>query len=148
MGQRDELAGGVSRFDPQSGRFTPFTPKNSGMADDHAFAVHADREGRVWVGTYQKGLQRVDPVTGTFSAPILLGKARQSQIRIITELGDGRLLLGTAANGMYQYDPSTGKQRAYAIGKDGVSGSDAVVEPFCLLRTTMWNTQCPCMISW
>ena len=86
-------AGGVSRFDPQTGRFTPFTPKNSGMADDNAFAVYTDRGGRVWIGTYSKGLQRVDPATGTFSAPILLGKGKQSQIRIITELFDGRLLL-------------------------------------------------------
>ncbi|HKP15222.1 MAG TPA: two-component regulator propeller domain-containing protein [Gemmatimonadaceae bacterium] len=123
-------AGGVSRFDPQSGRFTPFTPKNSGMADDHAFAVHTDREGRVWIGTYQKGLQRVDPVTGAFSAPIVLGKGKQSQIRIITELSDGRFLLGTAGNGMFQYDPSSGRQRAYDIGKDGVSGASvqAIVE--------------------
>jgi ligand-binding sensor domain-containing protein len=100
------------------------------MADDHAFAVHTDREGRVWIGTYQKGLQRVDPAAGTFSAPILLGKGKQSQIRIITELSDGRFLLGTAGNGMFQYDPSTGRQRAYAVGKDGVSGSSvqAIVE--------------------
>src|SRR5215218_3886862 len=94
-------AGGVSRFDPQTGRFTPYTPKNSAMADDHAFAVQTDHQGGVWIGTYQKGLQRVDPVTGNFSAPILLGKGKQSQIRIITELSDGRFLLGTAGNGMY-----------------------------------------------
>jgi hypothetical protein len=75
-------------------------------------------------------LQRVDPATGSFSAPIALGKGKQSQIRVITELSDGRFLLGTAAGGMYQYDPSTGRQRVYAVGKDGVSGSfvHAIVE--------------------
>ena len=123
-------AGGVSRFDPQTGRFTPYTPKTSAMADDHAFAVHADRGGRVWIGTYQKGLQRVDPATGTFAAPIPLGKGKQSQIRVITEVADGRLLLGTIGGGMYLYDPSTGRQRAYPIGKDGISGNavQAIVE--------------------
>jgi methyl-accepting chemotaxis protein/ligand-binding sensor domain-containing protein len=123
-------AGAVSRFDPATGRFTPYTPKNSGMADDHAFAVQADRVGGVWIGTYQKGLQRVDPATGSFGAPILLGKGKQSQIRVITELSDGRLLLGTAAGGMHELNPATGRQRAYAIGADGVSGPSvqAIVE--------------------
>ena len=123
-------AGAVSRFDPATGRFTPYTPKNSGMADDHAFAVHAARTGGVWIGTYQKGLQRVDPATGVFGAPILLGKGKQSQIRVITELTDGRLLLGTVGGGMYEFNPATGRQRSYAIGKDGVSGPavHAIVE--------------------
>jgi methyl-accepting chemotaxis protein/ligand-binding sensor domain-containing protein len=123
-------AGGVSRFDPQSGRFTPFTPKNSGMSDDHAFAVYGDREGRLWIGTFRHGLQRVDPATGTFSPPVALGKGTQSQIRVITELSDGRLLLGTIGGGMYQFDPNTGRQRAYPVGKDGVSANvvQAIVE--------------------
>jgi methyl-accepting chemotaxis protein/ligand-binding sensor domain-containing protein len=123
-------AGAVSRFDPMTGRFTPFTPKNSGMADDHAFAVHADRAGGLWIGTYQKGLQRVDPVTGTFGAPIALGKGKQAQLRIITELADGRFLLGTVGGGMHEYNPATGRQRAYTIGKDGISGPavQAIVE--------------------
>jgi len=123
-------AGGVSRFDPQTGRFAPYTPKNSAMADDHAFSVHADRSGNVWIGTYQKGLQRVDPATGVFGPAIPLGKGKQTQIRIITELSDGRFLLGTVGGGMYQFDPATGKQRAYPIGKDGISGNavQAIVE--------------------
>jgi methyl-accepting chemotaxis protein/ligand-binding sensor domain-containing protein len=123
-------AGAVSRFDPATGRFTPYTPKNSAMADDHAFAVHADRAGGIWIGTYQKGLQRVDPATGTFGAPVLLGKGKQSQIRVITELADGRFLLGTIGGGMYEFNPATGRQRAYPVGQNGISGPavQAIVE--------------------
>ena len=123
-------AGAVSRFDPATGRFTPYTPKNSAVADDHVFAVQSDRAGGVWIGTYQNGLQRVDPATGTFGAPIALGKRKQVQIRVITQLADGRFLLGTIGGGMYEYNPATGRQRAYPVGKNGISGSavQAIVE--------------------
>ena len=121
-------AGGVSRFDPETGRFTPFTPKTSGMADDNAFAVYAARDGGVWIGTFQHGLQRVDPATVTFSKPILLGRGKESQIRVITETSDGKLLIGTTASGttmgdgMIEVDPRTGAKRVYTAGRNGLSG--------------------------
>jgi methyl-accepting chemotaxis protein/ligand-binding sensor domain-containing protein len=123
-------AGGINRFDPQTGRFTAYTPKNSAMADDNAFAVYADRAGQIWIGTYSKGLQRLDPNTGVFSAPILLGKNRESQIRVITQLSDGAMLIGTTGGSMIEYDPRTGKKKPFAVGNDGVSAPqiNAIVE--------------------
>ena len=64
---------------------------DSAMVDDNAFAVYADRAGQIWIGTYSKGLQRLDPNTGVFGAPILFGKKSESQIRVITQLSDGAM---------------------------------------------------------
>jgi methyl-accepting chemotaxis protein len=100
------------------------------VADDNAFAVYADRAGQVWIGTYSKGLQRVDPNTGVFSAPILFGKKNESQIRVITQLSDGAMLIGTTGGGMFEYDPRSGARRSFKVGNDGVSASaiNAIVE--------------------
>ena len=99
------------------------------MADDNAFSLYTDRAGQIWVGTYQKGLQRVDPATGAFSAPILFGKKNESQIRVITQLADGAMLIGTTGGGMFELDPRSGTKRPFVVGKAGLSGSASRPNP-------------------
>jgi streptogramin lyase len=122
-------AGGVSRLDPQSGRFTPFTPKNSGMADDHAFAVYTDRGGRVWIGTYQKGC------SASIRRPAPSARRSFSEREAEPDPHHHGAVRRTAParNGRQRHvsvRSDHGKQRAYDVGKDGVSGTSvqAIVE--------------------
>ena len=63
---------GISRLQPQTGRFTryhPVLPAPAGQLNEtHVTALYEDTDGVVWIGTNKSGLNRYDPATGRFSA--------------------------------------------------------------------------------
>lgn len=58
-------AGGLHRFNPESGAFTHFGAE-SGLEDAHIWSLLTDRTGRLWVGTENAGLQLYDRAAGRF----------------------------------------------------------------------------------
>ena len=57
------------------------TKKNSSIPDNNIFAMHVDRRGRVWIGTWREGLVLFDKATKSFTTyPI--GKAGPTQSEI------------------------------------------------------------------
>jgi diguanylate cyclase (GGDEF)-like protein/PAS domain S-box-containing protein len=61
------MRGGLARYDIDSGRWTRFRHDgmhdNEGLGSNAVFALHEDRNGRLWVGT-SNGLNLVDPASG------------------------------------------------------------------------------------
>ena len=63
MGTED----GLNRMDMRTGRFTVY--RFNGPLDSRMYRVLAeDRDGSIWMGTYEQGLQRLDVRTGTIIA--------------------------------------------------------------------------------
>uniref|UniRef100_UPI0035936EB7 two-component regulator propeller domain-containing protein n=1 Tax=Aquiflexum sp. TaxID=1872584 RepID=UPI0035936EB7 len=58
------LAGGLSYFNYETGKFTTFTEKH-GLAGNTVFSILEDNNGHLWLGTHN-GLSDFDPVKKTF----------------------------------------------------------------------------------
>jgi PAS domain S-box-containing protein len=114
-------AGGVSRFDPESGNFTSFTKSNSGLATIGVFSLLVDKAGIVWFGTWHEGLQRYDPKDGSFARfPI---RSPDTPLHAIVEASNGDLLIATETGGFVIFDPRTHRKTIYVAGKNGLSSN-------------------------
>jgi ligand-binding sensor domain-containing protein/signal transduction histidine kinase len=61
---------GVNRFDPTIERFSRYLhdPKNpNSIADAYVTSIARDNRGCLWFGTEASGLDKLDPITGTFT---------------------------------------------------------------------------------
>ncbi len=63
-------AGGVNKFDPETGRFTSYrhNPDNpNSISGDEVNSIAQDHQGYLWFGTAYDGLNKFDPATGIFT---------------------------------------------------------------------------------
>ena len=91
------LPAGQSEFG--AWRRNPADPRS--LSDDNVRAIYRDRSGVLWLGTYDGGLNRYDPVSGTFTHfrhdagdP---GSLDNDRVYSIYEDRSGDLWVGTAA---------------------------------------------------
>ncbi|GAA4400118.1 hypothetical protein GCM10023187_12930 [Nibrella viscosa] len=105
-------SGGLSRFNPQTGRFTHVQPQYRRAEYNHDLTcLYEDHQGLLWIGSRSGGLNRFDPRTGLFTQYTtrhgLLGN------RVNGILGDqwGNLWLGTDY-GLSRFTPATGTFRS------------------------------------
>jgi ligand-binding sensor domain-containing protein/serine phosphatase RsbU (regulator of sigma subunit) len=125
--------GGLSRFDPATGTFTRFmhdAADPASLAHDNVFALQADPDGALWVGT-AGGLDRLDPATGAFThvpyRPSGGAPTRPVVFSLYRDRG-GVLWIGTYEEGLYRLDPPAGSgqppaasaTRNYPAGPDGL----------------------------
>ncbi len=54
---------GITVLNQKTGQCTYHNRKN-GLSDDNVHAIHVDKSGVAWVGTFLGGLNRIDPVSG------------------------------------------------------------------------------------
>lgn len=123
---------GLVRFDPVTGRATRFKhdPDNpNSLLDNRISALLEDRQGRIWVGTYQSGLHYFDPQREEFirllpdaehpsriHAPIMEGRVWQNDpfVSILHEDRKGGFWVGTIGKGLNHFDGETGALTFYA----------------------------------
>ncbi|HEY0347228.1 MAG TPA: two-component regulator propeller domain-containing protein, partial [Pyrinomonadaceae bacterium] len=112
--------GGLVRY--AGGRFMEFT-SSDGAPGGLITALHLDQQGRLWVGSSQSGLSRIDdpsaahPLFTNFSAENGLAS---NNVRSITEDLFGNIYAGTA-RGIDRLSPDTIRIKHYSVS-DGLAG--------------------------
>ncbi len=109
--------GGLQKFDGYSFTFLRGAPSSVGRLQAMpVLAVHVDRSGVIWAGTYTAGLARVDPEGEVvrFFAPVEgdTTSLSSSGVTSITS-GRGRHLWISTINGFHRLDPATGRFQHY-----------------------------------
>lgn len=110
---------GLVRYDGSTQTFSRFaetgdtSPLNNGTVND----VDEDHNGILWIGTFSRGLMRLDPKTGAFrnyrydvNRP---GSISNDSILAIYESQNGSIWIGTAGGGLDRYDPATDSFTVY-----------------------------------
>ncbi|MBS1504711.1 MAG: hypothetical protein JST32_21805, partial [Bacteroidetes bacterium] len=88
-------------------------PSNpNSLADNWVESIFADKDGIIWIGTNEHGLDRLDPATGNFTHyhhkkndPYSLGNDRVNSIIMDRQ---GALWIGTRG-GLDKFEPTTGR---------------------------------------
>jgi streptogramin lyase len=103
--------GGLSRLDPETGRFRNFRHDPGDPASlsyDSVYGMTEDPDGRLWVAT-QSGLNRLDTATGLFER--FMHDARDPAslpndyaYPLLTDR-DGRIWIGTVGGGLARWNP-------------------------------------------
>jgi ligand-binding sensor domain-containing protein/signal transduction histidine kinase len=102
---------GLNRMDMRTGRFTVY--RFNGPLDSRMYRVLAeDRDGSIWMGTYEQGLQRLDVRTGTITAykndPKAGDSLSNNRVNALCIGHSGTLWVGTQ-NGLNRFDRHTGE---------------------------------------
>lgn len=96
------------------------------------YALYADPDGLMWVGTYKKGMACFSESAFKFSMDNL------GDVTCAVEAGgDGRLWLGTNDRGLSLWDPATGDRRYYDTGNSPLR-SNAIVALLRDRRGWLW----------
>ncbi|MBV8830928.1 MAG: hypothetical protein JO108_17035, partial [Acidobacteriaceae bacterium] len=103
---------GLNRLDSRTGRFTVFRPK-SGSLENRWYRVLAEgADGSIWMGTYTKGLQRLNVRTGEIvdyqNDPKVRGSLSNNRVNALCVDHAGTVWAGTQ-NGLNRFDPNTGE---------------------------------------
>lgn len=123
---------GLDRFDGYHHiRYSndPLNPNS--LVDNFIECICADKNGMIWVGTKNGGVDRLDPETGIFthyhSRPQDKATLSSDTITVITEDHEGILWVGTI-KGLNRLDPKTGKVTRYQHDqKDSTSLTEDLV---------------------
>ncbi len=116
---------GLYTLDPASGKISHMVsePNNDGgLSDDYVTALHEDRNGTLWVGTYGGGLNRYGRAAGTFTSYRIKDGMPNDSIFSILEDKQGRLWMSTNL-GITCFDPQTGVFRNFDE-RDGLQSND------------------------
>jgi signal transduction histidine kinase/ligand-binding sensor domain-containing protein len=135
--------GGLNRFDG----YTFTTYKNipgdaESLSANLVSVVYGDRDGDIWVGTWEDGLDRIDRETETISHYTYdifdSTSIGNNAIRTILQDSQGVLWVGTAGGGLNRYDPETDQFVRYQHDQEDPNslGSDQV---FSLLEDADGN---------
>ncbi|MEN7550701.1 two-component regulator propeller domain-containing protein [Rapidithrix thailandica] len=80
---------------------------STSLSDNKVWSVYEDRQGQIWVATYDGGLNRYHPATGTFhqfNLPKVNGKEIHS-VKTVFEDTQGAYWIGTEHYGLFRYLP-------------------------------------------
>jgi ligand-binding sensor domain-containing protein/signal transduction histidine kinase len=102
---------GLNRMDMRTGRFTVY--RFNGPLETRIYRVLAeDRDGSIWMGTYEQGLQRLDVRTGKIVAyqndPKAGNSLSSNRVNALYIDHSGTLWVGTQ-NGLNHFDRHTGE---------------------------------------
>jgi signal transduction histidine kinase/ligand-binding sensor domain-containing protein len=113
------IAGGLSRYDPRTERFTNYRHDRydpNSLSSDAVRAIYQDSTGALWVGTLNSGLNRLDPASGRFTRyrhdPADPDSLSHDRVEDIVEDGRGGLWVATYG-GLDRLDPASGRFSHY-----------------------------------
>ncbi|NTW25500.1 MAG: hypothetical protein HGA37_12450, partial [Lentimicrobium sp.] len=117
---------GLGSLNKTRGTFTryPFIQNNGTMVakntldDSRVHTLFFDKEGILWIGTNQGGLNRFDTRTGEFTSFLDLKSGLHCVINIYEDK-HGRFWAGTYLAGLFLFDRKTGTKRRFSE-KDGL----------------------------
>ena len=112
---------GLCRFNITSSTFTrfPFINNNGTMHadnvldDNRVLSLFFEKEGILWIGTNQGGLNRLDTKTEKFTS-YLDRKTGLNCVVNIYEDSHNRMWVGTYLSGLFLFDRETGNKRRYS----------------------------------
>ncbi|MBN2813213.1 MAG: hypothetical protein JXQ80_03990, partial [Bacteroidales bacterium] len=110
---------GLDVFDKRTGIISHYNniPGNpQSLSANPVYALHKDRRGNIWVGTWAGGLNLFNPRTKTFKRFMADGKPgsiNNGNIFTILEDNKNNLWIGTIGGGLNRFDYQTGKFRHY-----------------------------------
>ncbi len=119
---------GLDVFDKKTGIMSHYNniPGNpQSLSANPVYALHKDRRGNIWVGTWAGGLNLFNPRTKTFRRFMADGKpgsVSNGNIFSILEDNKGHLWIGTIGGGLNRYDYTTGKFRHYLNDTENPNG--------------------------
>ncbi|GAA4307340.1 hybrid sensor histidine kinase/response regulator transcription factor [Compostibacter hankyongensis] len=107
-------AGGVFRYDPESGKLRHFIHEEGNV---HSLSINfvrkllLDGEGNIWMGTSWNGIDVLDPQTGIFRHYTAGGRPGDISSNFVTDLYkdlEGNIWVGTEKGGLNRWDKSSG----------------------------------------
>jgi len=112
---------GLSRFNKASSTFTrfPFITNNGStkvgnvLDDNRVLSLLFDKEGMLWIGTNNGGLNSFDTKTEKFTS-YLDRKAGLTCVTNIYEDSQNRMWAGTYLSGLFLFDRETGNKKRYS----------------------------------
>jgi diguanylate cyclase (GGDEF)-like protein len=131
------IGGGLERFDPRTGVRSVFA-RGAGageLPDDRVLSLLVDRQGHLWVGTWQglvvrrHGSDRFEPVLASPSAEIRHSLAGMA-VQALTQASDGRIWIGTQQGRLQILDPRQGRVQVLSTGDPGPPGRQGAVAAF------------------
>ncbi|MCH8247266.1 MAG: hypothetical protein IH951_12775 [Bacteroidetes bacterium] len=115
--------GGLSRLDPETGRFTHFlhdSTSTSTITSDSVERIFEDSDGNIWVASWKDGLSILDPlndeVTRVSELHAEIGRIT-GRVRALNEDQYGNLLLGTTS-GFIVWNQTTDEFKRYRSDPD------------------------------
>ncbi|HWI93498.1 MAG TPA: two-component regulator propeller domain-containing protein, partial [Flavisolibacter sp.] len=107
---------GLSYYNFSTKTFTHYTPgdDNRHLSDKAVYALLEDRNGNLWIGTNDGGVNMLDKKSGILTK-FVFGSAEDGEhlanscIRSFYETTDGKIWIGTYGAGINIYDPITKK---------------------------------------
>ncbi|MDH4311924.1 MAG: hypothetical protein OEW57_09840, partial [Gammaproteobacteria bacterium] len=107
---------GLDRYVSEQDRFDHFRPPVAVDASHKIISLVQDSRGDIWLGSFDAGLQRLDPASGRFTSYQHAGNDPASlsanDVRAIFEDSSNRLWIGTAT-GLNLFDRRTGGFQRY-----------------------------------
>jgi ligand-binding sensor domain-containing protein len=116
---------GVNRFDPAADGFVHYIHQvgnDNSLIHNEILSFCENSKGELWIGTYGKGLDQFNPVTGTFKHFAAVEQLSTAVIYGILEDESGKLWLSTN-NGILKFNPATGETNQFSI-EDGLQSNE------------------------
>lgn len=122
--------GGLNLFDPSLQTFKAYTKSNSSICSDIIKALHKDHQGKLWIGTYARGLCRaeVTPKGQFLSHPIKTTDSsaiRHLNVWSLCEDQNNHIWVGLLEAGLDRYRPDKNRFIGYPYTmnhQNGLSG--------------------------
>lgn len=101
---------GLNRFDGHELKVYQHQPKQANtLSDDYILSMIEGRDGKIWIGTFNGGLNRFDPVTETFTAwqhePNNPNSPSHNRISAVVEDHLGTIWMATWGGGVSRFWP-------------------------------------------